>query len=123
MGGTTLLLRAEGMAYVVASLWGFHLIGESWWWFWAVILLPDIGFLGYVWGPRTGAITYNALHTTLGPLALAFAAMVTNNSLVLSMAAVWMVHIGIDRVLGYGLKSAMSFKDTHLGELGRTGRG
>jgi Domain of unknown function (DUF4260) len=27
---------------------------------------------------------------------------------------IWLAHIGIDRVLGYGLKYPTGFKDTHL---------
>jgi hypothetical protein len=32
-----------------------------------------------------------------------------------AVAAVWVGHIGADRLLGYGLKFESGFRDTHLG--------
>ncbi|HLA02836.1 MAG TPA: DUF4260 family protein [Aestuariivirga sp.] len=31
----------------------------------------------------------------------------------------WLAHIGLDRAIGYGLKYASDFRDTHLGRIGR----
>jgi len=31
-----------------------------------------------------------------------------------AISLIWIAHIGIDRVLGYGLKYPTAFKDTHL---------
>ena len=31
------------------------------------------------------------------------------------IALIWAAHIGVDRVLGYGLKYPTAFRDTHLG--------
>ena len=39
--------------------------------------------------------------------------------LVLSIAMIWLAHIGIDRALGYGLKYSAGFGFTHLGRIGR----
>ena len=39
--------------------------------------------------------------------------------LVLSIAMIWLAHIGVDRALGYGLKYASGFTFTHLGRIGR----
>ena len=39
--------------------------------------------------------------------------------LTLSIAMVWLAHIGIDRALGYGLKYSAGFNFTHLGRIGR----
>jgi hypothetical protein len=35
--------------------------------------------------------------------------------MLLSIALIWVAHIGFDRALGYGLKYATAFKHTHLG--------
>jgi Domain of unknown function (DUF4260) len=32
----------------------------------------------------------------------------------LALAAIWALHIGVDRMLGYGLKYPTAFKDTRL---------
>jgi hypothetical protein len=37
----------------------------------------------------------------------------------LPVALIWLAHIGFDRALGYGLKYAGGFSQTHLGKLGR----
>ena len=39
--------------------------------------------------------------------------------LVLALGLVWLAHIGLDRLLGYGLKYDDSFQHTHLGIQGR----
>jgi hypothetical protein len=36
----------------------------------------------------------------------------------LLFAIIWMAHIGLDRMLGYGLKYPTFFKDTHLQRVG-----
>jgi Domain of unknown function (DUF4260) len=38
--------------------------------------------------------------------------------LVLALGLVWLAHVGLDRLLGYGLKYDHSFQHTHLGMLG-----
>ena len=39
----------------------------------------------------------------------------------MALGALWLAHSGFDRMLGYGLKAQTSFKDTHLGRLGKAG--
>jgi hypothetical protein len=39
--------------------------------------------------------------------------------LLLSLALIWVAHIGFDRLLGYGLKYATAFGHTHLGVVGK----
>ena len=41
----------------------------------------------------------------------------------LALGLIWLAHIGFDRALGYGLKSASGFRDTHLGAPGRSREG
>ena len=64
------LLRVEGAALAVAAVAGYAHFGPSWWLFAVLLLVPDLSVLGYLAGPRVGALVYNAAHTTLGPLAL-----------------------------------------------------
>jgi len=42
-----------------------------------------------------------------------------DSTLTLSIAMIWLAHIGIDRALGYGLKYSTGFNFTHLGRIGR----
>jgi hypothetical protein len=70
--------------------------------------------LGYYAGPRWGARCYNAVHTYLGPAALAAIALATHHQALLPWALLWLNHIGTDRLLGYGLKSPEAFGKNHL---------
>jgi hypothetical protein len=53
------------------------------------------------------------------PIALMTVGFVTASPLVLSVAMIWLAHIGFDRALGYGLKYANGFGFTHLGRIGK----
>jgi len=118
-GGPRLILRLEGLALFALATMGFGLTGLSWWLYAALFLLPDISFAGYWAGPRKGAILYNALHSTIAPAILAGSGLLVAKPLLLGLAAIWAAHIGFDRMLGYGLKYASAFHDTHLGRIGR----
>ena len=116
-GMPRLLLRIEGAALALAAAYMFHRIGGNWWWF-ALILVPDISMIAYFFGTRPGAIAYNATHVTLSPLVLAALGFLLPSFDLLSIALVWAAHIGIDRALGFGLKYGAGFGLTHLGRLG-----
>jgi hypothetical protein len=117
-GSARLLLRLEGLVVLVVSLLLYARGGAGWGTFAALFLLPDLGLLGYLAGPRAGSVAYNALHTYAIPLALAGAALLGAPAL-LPVALSWSAHIGFDRALGYGLKYGAGFRHTHLGPIGR----
>ena len=79
-----------------------------------LLLAPDLSFAAYLAGPATGAHVYNALHTTAPPIVLAVAGVLADERLPVQLGLIWLAHIGIDRLLGYGLKYPSAFKDTHL---------
>jgi hypothetical protein len=113
-GAVLWLLRAEGAAAAALALYLYFDAGQSGWLLVALILLPDLSMLGYLAGPRLGALCYNAAHTYLAP-ALAWAVLsVASAPFALPVALVWVAHIGIDRLLGYGLKFPDAFRRTHL---------
>ena len=126
-GGLRLMLRLEGLALFLAALIAYYLMDGNWWMFAALILVPDVSFIGYVFGAKIGAITYNALHSTIGPLLLALLGWVLDRDNTMHIlrditsftALIWLAHIGFDRAAGYGLKYTSAFKDTHLGKIGR----
>jgi Domain of unknown function (DUF4260) len=92
------------------------------WWVWLIVFfLPDLGFLGYLAGPRVGAFVYNALHFYAGGLLLAAGGLLGLGTAALTaFGLLWVAHVGFDRMLGYGLKAPTGFNDTHLGRIGRT---
>ena len=116
-GVPRLLLRLEGAAFTLGALFLFHRIGGNWWWF-ALILLPDISLAAYLIGTRPGAWAYNACHVWLVPIVLAALGFLLPSFDLLQIALVWAAHIGIDRALGLGLKYSAGFAFTHLGRIG-----
>jgi hypothetical protein len=118
-GGARRWLRLEGLAVLAVAAVLYHGIGSGWGWFALLFLLPDLGFAGYLAGPRVGAAAYNALHSYAVPLALVLVAQAAGAAALLPFALIWGAHIGFDRMLGYGLKYPGAFGDTHLGRIGR----
>ncbi len=111
------LLRAEGMTMLVGSALLYWLYGGSWWLFLLLLLVPDASMLGYLGGPRFGAVAYNAFHSYPLPAVLAAFGLLGGFPLALAVALVWFAHIGLDRTVGYGLKYPTAFGDTHLGRV------
>jgi hypothetical protein len=54
----------------------------------------------------------------MAPMTLNIAGFAFASPLVLSIAMIWLAHIGFDRTLGYGLKYSAGFGFTHLGRIG-----
>jgi hypothetical protein len=117
-GMPRLLLRIEGAALALAALYAYHRIGASWWLFAALILVPDASFAGYLVNTRIGAIAYNTMHVTLGPLILGALGVLLPSFDLIAVALIWAVHVGVDRAFGYGLKYGANFGLTHLGRIG-----
>jgi hypothetical protein len=109
-----LLLRVEGAAAAAAALLVYFHHGHPWWLLALLILAPDLTFLGYLGGPRIGAALYNSAHTYTAPLVLVAVGDFVQSSAAVAVALVWIVHVGGDRALGYGLKYPTAFKPTHL---------
>ena len=114
------LLRLEWIAVFAAAIAGYAFAGGSWLLFLVLILAPDLAMLGYLAGPRVGAIVYNAFHVLVWPAILVVAGLYSGEMLAVQVAAIWIAHIAIDRALGYGLKLPTGFGDTHLGRIGKT---
>jgi hypothetical protein len=108
------LLRLEGAAVLIVSLFSYHWSQGSWLPFCLLFLVPDLSMLGYAAKVRVGAITYNAIHTYVGPLVWAGYSFGSNRPAIFSLSLRWIAHIGLDRMLGFGLKSPTRFNHTHL---------
>jgi hypothetical protein len=113
------LLRLEGLAVAIVSAVLYARTGASWWLFAVLWLVPDLSMLGYLAGSCRGSRTYNAAHTYVVPGAMALCALLLHASALLPFALIWVNHIGVDRLMGYGLKYADGFGWTHLGRLGK----
>ena len=112
-------VRLEWFALFVFCLLAYHLVDAPWWLFAVLILVPDLSMLAYLFGPRIGAIGYNSVHNLILPLGLLAWGWMLHAQVMMAVALIWIAHIGMDRMLGYGLKRASGFGDTHMGALGR----
>lgn len=121
-GGVKRLLQLEGLALCLAAVSFYWQIGASWKLFAILFLAPDLSMAFYLAGTRIGALAYNAAHTTLSAIATLAAGYFLHAPLVLAIGLIWAAHVGIDRALGFGLKYASAFGDTHLGRIGRAAR-
>lgn len=114
-----LLLRLEGLALALGAVAVYATTGGAWWLFALLLFLPDVSMIGYLRGPRLGAACYNFAHTTTLPILLAVSGHLAGQPVAVLVGLVWLTHVGVDRMLGYGLKSGSGFHDTHLGRIGR----
>ncbi len=111
------LLRLEGLAFLIASTLSYQALGGSWLKYAALFLVPDLAMAGYAFGNRAGAASYNAVHSYVAPVLLWLLAYYGNRPALYSLGLIWTAHIGFDRLLGFGLKYPTAFKDTHLGRV------
>ncbi|MEO6840369.1 MAG: DUF4260 domain-containing protein [Bradyrhizobium sp.] len=118
-GGLRTMLRLEGLALFAGMTLLYAVWGGSWWIYFILFLAPDLSFIGYLSGPRFGAMIYNAMHSYLVPVPLMVMGFGFEAPSLLSIAIIWLTHIGFDRALGYGLKYSAGFGFTHLGRIGR----
>lgn len=115
------LQRLEGLAALGFGVVAYALLGQSWLVFGLLFLAPDLFMLGYLRSARIGAMTYNLGHTYVAPALLALTGFVFG-PVTFGLAAIWVAHIGFDRLLGYGLKLNGGFEQTHLGLIGKARR-
>jgi len=113
------LLKLEEGALFLLCLFLFSQLNFAWWWFPALLFLPDVGMIGYLISPKIGAYSYNLLHHRLIAVAIAFYALTYGNEYCKLAAIILFAHISFDRVMGYGLKHNDSFNNTHLGIIGK----
>ena len=109
-----LLLRLEGLALLAAAVFLYFAQDRPLWAFLLFLLAPDLAAVGYAFGPRIGSVVYNLVHITVWPILLGLLGWRFGWSWATAAALIWLAHIGMDRLFGYGLKYPDGFKQTHL---------
>lgn len=113
MNGWT--LRIEGFAILAISTYVYFFYFQfSLFLFILLLFVPDVSMAGYLKNNKVGALGYNLFHTYSIPAAIILLGVSINQSTLLMIGITWIAHIGMDRMLGLGLKYPTSFKDTHL---------
>ena len=89
-------------------------------WLWILLFFsPDIGMIGYTFNTKTGAVMYNLFHHKGIAIIIAATGYFLQNEVVTAIGILLFAHSSFDRMLGYGLKYADSFQNTHLGRIGK----
>jgi hypothetical protein len=115
LGAPRLWLRVEGATLLAGALVAFSTTHEAWWLVPLIVLAPDFLAVGYLCGTRVGARFYNVAHATPLPAIMVGLGWWRGLPVVLALGLIWLAHIGVDRLLGYGLKYNDNFQHTHLG--------
>ncbi|NKI30730.1 DUF4260 domain-containing protein [Croceivirga thetidis] len=112
-------LKLEEFGLFILGCYLFSQLEISWWWFFGLLLTPDIGMLGYLFGNKVGAYTYNFFHHRGVAILFYLVGTLILQSPVLELVGIILFsHTAMDRIVGYGLKYEKGFKYTHLGEIG-----
>ena len=107
-------LRLESLAIVAVTLAAYARYDFSWLLLIGLFLAPDLAALGYLLGNHIGAVIYNIAHTYTTPLIFGALALFVGWTFGFQLALIWILHIAVDRLVGYGLKYGSGFKETHL---------
>ena len=108
------LLRLEGLAVLAGAVALYFHLGYGWILLVVLLLAPDLSAVGYAWSTSAGTLSYDLAHTEIWPVGLAVIGAIAGEALLTQIGLIWLMHIGGDRLLGYGLKYPTGFKDTHL---------
>jgi hypothetical protein len=112
-------LKIEELLMFVLGIFMFNQLDFTWWWFLVLILTPDISMLGYLLNNKTGALFYNVFHHKGIAILVYFIGVYFQNQILQLIGVILFSHASFDRIFGYGLKFSDSFKNTHLGKIGK----
>lgn len=108
------LIRLEEVMIFVLSVYLFSRLDYSWWVFGGLLLVPDLGMIGYSVNTRIGAIVYNTVHHRGLELLIYFIGVFLNVRWMMLIGIIIFAHSTLDRIFDYGLKFQDDFKHTHL---------
>ncbi len=111
------ILKLEQLALLIFMIVLYSLLKLSWMWFAVLFLAPDIFMLGYLFGNKIGAISYNFIHNYFTTISLILIGYFLHIEWCLMIGLIFFAHIALDRFLGFGLKKYDGFKSTHLDNL------
>jgi len=112
-------LKIEELAQLVLGIFLFSQLSYDWWVFLALILVPDIGMIGYLFNSKIGAIAYNLFHNKAIAILFILFGILFIGEIYTLVGIIMFSHAAMDRFFGYGLKYPDSFNNTHLGKIGK----
>ena len=111
------LLKSEELIQFLGAIFLFSRLDFAWWWFPALILLPDVSMVGYLINPAIGAVFYNVVHHKGLGIVIGLLGLMMGSQMLMLTGVILFAHACMDRVAGYGLKYSDSFKHTSSGNL------
>lgn len=112
------LLKLEEATMFGLSIYLFAQTDFAWWWYPALILVPDLSMLGYIVNPKIGGVLYNLFHHKALGIVVLLVGWYLGLAWSVLIGIILFGHSSMDRIFGYGLKYYDDFKNTHLGRLG-----
>lgn len=112
-------LKLEELAMLLLGIYTCNLLDFHWGVFLVLFFAPDLGMLGYLFGNKAGALTYNLLHHKGIAIGIWLAGRFYGIDEMQLAGIILFSHASFDRLLGYGLKYTKGFKFTHTGEIGK----
>ncbi len=109
LNGLAMLLGAGILYGIQNGDWGAFLL---------LLLLPDVFMLGYALNQAVGTWVYNIGHSLFVPFMLMVLGHVLGWDAGISLGFIWLAHIGMDWIFGYGYKYAdEAFAKTHFSRI------
>ena len=113
------LLKLEELGQFLLSIVLFSKLNYSGWLYPALILLPDLSMVGYLFSTKAGALLYNIFHHKFLGIVVLIMGFWLQIDLLSLTGIILFGHSAMDRIFGYGLKFGDDFKHTHLGWIGK----
>src|SRR6266480_2321664 len=99
------ILHLEGLAFFLSALFFYNQLHGNWLVFILLLFTPDISMIGYLRDKKLGAILYNSMHNYVLSLLIIFVGtLIFKNSFIIQLGIILFAHVGLDRLLGFGLK-------------------
>lgn len=110
-------IRLESIIVFGAAVMGYVGAGYDGWLFVALFFTPDLSALGYLAGPRVGAVSYNSLHNFGLPVAGLVLGMTLHSGPLTAYCLIWLAHVAFDRSVGFGLMRPTRFGDSNVADI------
>jgi hypothetical protein len=108
------ILHVEGLAFFTTAVIAYYVLNGNWILFILLLFVPDFFMVGYLKNKKLGSMLYNFGHTYMLGLLIVSGGLLLGQNTIIYIGVIFFAHVGLDRFLGYGLKYASGFKDTHL---------
>lgn len=111
------IIRIENFFIAMLAIISYFVLGGSWWVLLLLVLVPDLSMLAYLINPKVGSYIYNLAHSYTFPIIAVATGWYFHLDTLILLSLICIIHIGIDRAIGFGLKYPTNFKDTHIQHL------